>query len=100
MKEDGWYRLFEDPIDDIPGRIERLRQKYEQRLMIFVMLLIVGLLLLTASVEPSLLAIGGLLTVTAVAGGAALTAITHNQLCLYRTVQEMRQLSKLKELQS
>jgi hypothetical protein len=93
MAEDRWFRLLDDKLDDIPARIEQLKTSYRQRTTIFFMLMAVGLLVVGWAGSNDLIAIGCFIAVTGIVGVMALSTMCHTQLCLYRAIREMRQLT-------
>ena len=93
MAEGRWFRLLDDKLDDIPARIEQLKTSYRQRTTIFFVLIVVGLLVIGWAGSNDLIAIGCFIAVTSIVGVMALSTMCHTQLCLYRAITEMRQLT-------
>ena len=92
MAQDRWFRLIEDDLDDISVRVAQVKKNFNQRIFIFIVLIIAGTLMMFLGEDYSTVTIGVFVALTGVTGVMAISTMYHNQLCLYRSVIEMRRL--------
>lgn len=46
MAEDKWFKIINDDIDDIPVSVEKLKSKYWQKSLLFIILVVIGSILM------------------------------------------------------
>lgn len=88
MENDKWYRLFNDELVDLPQRIEKLKSNCWAMIIPCLFCIALGVFLIGVGI-PS---IGFLFTIFGVTGMMAIATMCHSQLCMYRTIKELRSL--------
>jgi len=90
MVGDKWSSLIHDELDDLEGRAKQIRARYWQRAVVFIVFIVGGAVLMLTSSVHSRIVLGCFLAVTGVVGQCAMATMAHAELCLYRTVIELR----------
>ncbi len=94
MKEDKWFRLVNDEIDDIPARVYRLKSEYWKKSVMFLVLTVCGSAMMGTARSCGFAAIGGFMATAGIVAIMALATMCHTELCLYRALKEFRQGNK------
>lgn len=96
MAEDKWFKIINDDIDDIPVSVEKLKSKYWQKSLLFIILVVIGSILMGVGRSNGLVALGCFLAISGIGNILAEATMCHNQLCLYRLIKEIRASERFK----
>ncbi|MBN1384475.1 MAG: hypothetical protein JW983_06340 [Elusimicrobia bacterium] len=90
MTEDKWFRIINDKMEDIPARVKKMKSKYWKINSVFIGLIILGTIITGNCQDTISCFLAIVLAVTGIAGIMAVATMCHSQLCLYRTIMEIR----------
>jgi len=92
MSKDKWFALINDEMEDIPARIEKIKSWYWKRAIPFALLTAFGGTTMGVFHNSGAASIGCFMAVSGVVGFMAIATMCHSQLCMYRTVIEIRKI--------
>ncbi|NOZ87519.1 MAG: hypothetical protein GXP49_14885 [Deltaproteobacteria bacterium] len=90
MAKDKWFEIVDDSMDDIPKRVEQLRSSYWKKAVLLMVLVVIGSLVMGVGKASGIVAIGCFIGVSGILGILAMATMCHTQLCMYRTIKEIR----------
>ena len=90
MNKDKWYSLINEPLEDIPSCVEKLKSAFFWKIIPFLLLTVVGCGMIGFGSPHGIVVLGCFLAVSGVVGMLALATMCHVQLCLYRVIKELQ----------
>jgi hypothetical protein len=86
------HPLLTDELNDIPSRLQQITGTYKIRVLLMLGLIAIGMAVVVAAETASTVAIGLFAALAGLGAILALSVTFHTEICLYRAIEEIRQL--------